>query len=73
MSTLYTRNTIIPVWLVAFGLFAGFGPLVTLGTSVLLVAVGVVVPVIILFVWQAPPPKVAEVLYRAEMTPKTRG
>lgn len=65
MSVLFTRKAIIPVWVIVFGLLAVLGP-GTVDTSVLLLIVGVVAPVIMLILWKEPSPTVAEVLHHVE-------
>jgi len=69
MPMLFRRKAIVPVWVIVFGLFALFGP-GTVDTSVLLLIVGVVAPVIMLILWREPVPTVAEVLHRVD-APRT--
>ena len=66
MSMIFSRTTIVPVWLAIFGLFALFGWPVTFATGVLLVTVGVVPPAIMLTLWKKPAPTIAEVLHHVE-------
>lgn len=66
MSMFISRRWIIPVWVVVFGLLALFGSPMTAATGVLLLIVGIVVPAILLILWQEPSPTVAEVLHHVE-------
>ena len=59
MSMLFRRKVIMPVWVMAFGLFALLGPATVIAGTFLL-AVGVVVPAIMLLLWKEPFPAVAE-------------
>jgi hypothetical protein len=65
-----TRTRLIQVWFVAVALFVvaglAIGASVTVGTGVLLVAVGLVPPGIILMLWPGDTPTVAEVIHDAE-------
>lgn len=66
MSMLFSRTVVIPVWLVAFGLFALLGPPMSVAASVLLLTLGLLGPAIVLMLWKQPSPTVAEVLHHAE-------
>ena len=66
MSIRITRTTIIPIWLVMFGLIALVGPPVTSSTGVLLLILWSVALAIVLVLWRDPPPTVAEVLHQVE-------
>jgi hypothetical protein len=66
MSKLFSRKTLIPVWLVAFGLLAFFGSPMTFADGVLLLMVGLAVPAAVSLLWKDHPPTVAEVLNRVE-------
>lgn len=69
MSMLFRRKAIVPMWVIAFGLLAVFGP-VTTDIRVLLLIVGVVAPAIMLILWKEPSPTVAEVLHHVD-SPRT--
>ena len=66
MSIRITRTTIIPIWLVMFGLIALVGPPVTSSTGVILLILWSVALAIVLVLWRDPPPTVAEVLHQVE-------
>ena len=66
MSMLFSRTAIIPVWLVAFALFALYRWPMPVATAVLLLIVGVAGPVILFILWNERTPTVAEVLHRKE-------
>ena len=66
MSMLFSRTAIIPVWLVVFGLFAWFGPPMSVATGMLLLIMGGVALAIMLAVWKEHSPTVAEVLHHVE-------
>jgi len=59
MSMVFSHTTIIPVWLVVFGLFALFGPPMTFATGGLLLIAGVVALAIMLILWKEPSSTVA--------------
>jgi hypothetical protein len=54
------------VWWVVFGLFALFGSSMTFATGVLLLLLGTLALTIMLMLWKAPPPTIAEVLRQVE-------
>ena len=62
MLMLFRRKAVIPVWLVVFGLFALFGSSMTFAMLLL----GTLVLTIVLMLWKAPPPTIAEVLRQVE-------
>jgi hypothetical protein len=64
MLMLFRRKAVIPVWLVVFGLFALFGPSMTFATGVFVLLLGTLT--IMLMLWKAPPPTIAEVLRQVE-------
>jgi hypothetical protein len=66
MSIRITRTTIIPMWLVVYGLIALVGPPVTSSAGVLLLILWSVALAIVLVLWRDPPPTVAEVLHQVE-------
>jgi len=70
MSKLFSRNALIPVWLGAFALLAVFESPMSFATGLLLVIVGLVVPAVVLLLWKAPSPTIAEVLNRVERSPR---
>jgi len=66
-----TRSRLIQVWITAVSLVvvAGitFGARITLGTALILLALCLVPPAMILFLWrEGPPQTIAEVLHDAE-------
>jgi hypothetical protein len=66
MSIPITRTTIIPIWLVMFGLIALVGPPVTSSTGVIVLTLWSVALAIVFVLLRDPPPTVAEVLHQAE-------
>jgi hypothetical protein len=64
LSTLF--KNIVPVWLVAVGLFAVFQLPMTFATAMLLFVVGVVPPLVMFVLSSRHSPTVAEVLHHAE-------
>ena len=68
MSKLFNRKAFIPFWLAACILVAALRSPMTWTTGLLLLIVAVVVPVVAIFLWKAPPPTIAEVLNRVERT-----
>ena len=70
MSMIFSRTTIIPVWLVVFALFAWSAWPMPVAMAMLLIIVGVAVPVIVFMLWQEAPPTIAAVLNRAEQSDK---
>ena len=54
------------MWLVVFGLFALFGPSMTFATGVFVLLLGTLALTIMLMLWKAPPPTIAEVLRQVE-------
>jgi predicted membrane metal-binding protein len=61
MSSLFSRTAIIPVWFIAFGLFAWSGGPMPVAMAVLMVVVALSVPVLILILWKEWPLTVAEI------------
>jgi hypothetical protein len=66
MSIRITRTTIIPIWLVMFGLIALVGPPVASSTGVILLILWSVALAIVLVLWRDTPPTVAEVLHQVD-------
>jgi hypothetical protein len=66
LSKLLRHKAILSVWLGAFGLFALFESPLTIATGILLLTIGLVVPVVVVFLWRDHPPTVAEILNRVE-------
>jgi hypothetical protein len=66
MSMYISRTWIIPVWVAVFGLLAAFGSPITASMGVLLLIAGIVIPSIMLILWQEPTPTVAQVLHWVE-------
>ena len=62
MLMLFRRKAILPVWLVVFGLFALFGSSMTFATGVFVLLLGTLALTMMLSLWKAPPPTIAEVL-----------
>ena len=62
MSRLFSRTTIIPVWLIVFGLSALFGPPMTFVTGMFVLFLGGLALTIMLVVWKEQSPTIAEVL-----------
>jgi hypothetical protein len=64
------RHTVIGVWLALLVVAAGAGALsgvsVTIGATALWLLACVVPPAVVLLVWGAPPPTVAEILHTVE-------
>lgn len=71
MSTLFRRSTLLPAWLVLFGLLALLASPMTFATGVLLFFAGVVPPAIIFLLWKEPPLTVAEVLHDVDTSRTT--
>ena len=65
MLMLFRRKAVIPVWWVVFGLFALFGSSMTFATGVF-VLLGTLALTMMLILWKAPPPTIAEVLHQVE-------
>jgi hypothetical protein len=66
MSIPITRTTIIPIWLVMFGLIVLVGPPVTSSMGVTVLTLWSVALAIVFVLWRDPPPTVAEVLHQVE-------
>jgi len=67
ISKLFSFKTLIPIWLVAFALFAVFESPMTFAHGVLLLTVALVVPAVVtILLWKDRPSTVAEVLNRVE-------
>ena len=66
MLMLFPRKAVIPVWLVVFGLFALFGPSISFATGVFVLLLGTLALTMMLILWKAPPPTIAEVLRQVE-------
>ena len=66
MLMLFRRKAVIPVWLVVFGLFALFGWSMTFATGVFVLLLGTLALTMMLILWKAPPPTIAEVLRQVE-------
>jgi hypothetical protein len=67
MSNLFSRKTVMLVWLVVvLGLFAALEAPMSFTTGVLLLAVWGTIPAIMLVLWQTSSPRMAEALHRAE-------
>jgi hypothetical protein len=66
MLMLFRRKAVIPVWFVVFGLFALFGSSMTFATGVFVLLLGTLALIIMLMLWKAPPPTIAEVLRQVE-------
>ena len=67
MLMLFRRKAVIPVWLVVFGLFALFGSSsMTLATGGFVLLLGTLALTMMLILWKAPPPTIAEVLRQVE-------
>ena len=71
MSMMLNRAAVIPVWIVAFTLFAWSGWPMPVAMSMLLLIVGITVPLVIFALWNEPPRAIAAVL-PAERSWKTR-
>jgi hypothetical protein len=65
-SKRFTLKALVPVWLVACALFAVFQSPMTFANGVLLLIVSLVVPAVVILLWNDHRPTVAEVLNRAE-------
>jgi hypothetical protein len=63
---LFRRKAVIPVWLVVFGLFALFGPSMTFAAGAFVLLLGTLALTIMLMLWKAPPPTIAEVLHEVD-------
>ena len=66
MLMLFRRKAVIPVSLVVFGLFALFGSSMTFATGVFVLLLGTLALTIMLMLWKAPAPTIAEVLRQVE-------
>ncbi|MPZ21570.1 MAG: hypothetical protein GEV06_27315 [Luteitalea sp.] len=67
MSNLFSRKTIMLVWLVVvLGLFAALEAPMSFTTGVLLFAVWGTVPALMLIIWQKSSPRMAEALNPSE-------
>jgi hypothetical protein len=67
ISKLFSFKALVPIWLVAFGLFAIFKSPMTFANGVLLLIVALVVPAVVtILLWKDRPSTVAEVLNRVE-------
>ena len=56
MSMFIRRKAFIPVWIILFGLLALYMSPLTVGTGALLLLAGILVPTIVLILWQEPIP-----------------
>jgi hypothetical protein len=56
MSMFIRRKAVIPVWVILFGLLALYMSPLTVGTGALLLLGAIVVPAIVLILWQEPEP-----------------
>ena len=59
MSMLFSRTAVIPVWLLAFGLFVLFGSAVTVPQGVVLLVAAGVGLTIMCVLWREPAPTIA--------------
>ena len=67
ISKLFSFKALVPIWLVAFGLFAVLTSPMTFANGVLLLMVALVVPAVVTILWwKDRPATVAEVLNRVE-------
>jgi hypothetical protein len=67
ISKLFSFKALVPIWLVAFALFAIFKSPMTFANGVLLLIVALVVPAVVtILLWKDRPSTVAEVLNRVE-------
>lgn len=66
MLMLFRRKAVIPMWSVVFGLFALSGSSMTFATGVFVLLLGTLALIIMLVLWKAPPPTIAEVLRQVE-------
>ena len=67
ISKLFSFKALIPIWLVAFGLFAVLKSPMTFANGVLLLMVALVVPAVVtILLWKNRRSTVAEVLNRVE-------
>ena len=66
MLMLFRRKAVIPVWLLMFGLFALFGSSMTFATGLGVLLLGTLALTMMLILWKAPPPTIAEVLRQVE-------
>jgi len=62
MSMMLNRTAVVPVWIVAFTLFAWSGWPMPVAMTMLLLIVGITVPLVLFTLWREPPPAVAAVL-----------
>jgi hypothetical protein len=65
-SKRFTLQALVPVWLVACALIAVFQSPMTFTNGVLLLIVSLVVPAVVILLWNDHAPTVAEVLNRVE-------
>ena len=63
MLMLFRRKAVIPVWLVVFALFASS---MTFATGVFVLLLGTLALTMMLILWKAPPPTIAEVMRQVE-------
>jgi hypothetical protein len=66
MFVQFNRTTITPVWVIAFGLLALLWSPMSVAMGVLLLTVGVAGPVVTLYLWREPSPRVARAVPRVE-------
>jgi hypothetical protein len=66
MLMLFRRKAVIPLWLVVFGLFAMFGSSMTFAAGAFVLLLGTLALTMMLILWKAPPPTIAEVLHQVE-------
>ena len=66
MLMLFQRKAVIPVWLLVFGLFALFASSMTFATGLFVLLLGTLALTMMLILWKAPPPTIAEVLREVE-------
>jgi hypothetical protein len=59
MSMLFSRTAVIPVWLLAFGLFVLFGSSMTVPPGLVLLLAGGVALTIMCVLWRESPPTIA--------------
>ncbi len=56
MSMFIRRKAVIPVWIVLFGLLALYMSPLTVGTGAILLLTAILIPTIVLILWQEPIP-----------------
>ena len=56
MSMFIRRKAVIPVWIVLFGLLGLYMSPMTVGTGAILLLSAILVPTIVLILWQEPEP-----------------